>query len=320
MKMLSRAAHLHQLVRLDLIALTLAMGIAACSGGDSTSPPPPPQEQWNVVAERAWTMSGATEGYKCIAIHLTSDEYLTGFRLVAPTSVQNEVLLTVSDAPVMEGAFDCGAGSLGPQLIYAASLGTAAIEFPSGFGVHVSAGQYVWLNIHLVNLADTSVTDSTRLEARVGTAADVANPIDMTFAGTFLINIPPDGQTHTATGSCYAPADSHVLAFLPLMRSRAVHQTVTLTADSTSQVLFDEDFDWQHDTYSQLATPLQIHAGSRIITKCSYINQGAQTEQYGESANNESCFSAIYRYPVSTASNFLACAAAGDGTFDVRRE
>jgi hypothetical protein len=320
MKMLSRPAHLHQLVRLDLIALTLVTAVAACSSRDSTSPPPPPQQQWNAVAERAWTMPAETEGYKCVGVHVTSDEYLTGFRLAAPSPVQNEVLLTVSDAPVTEGAFDCYPGSLETRLIYAASLGTTAIEFPTGFGVHVSAGQYLLLNIHLVNQADTSVADSTRIEARVGTAADVTTPMDMTLAGTLLINIPNDGQTHTATGGCYAGADSHVLAFLPLMRSRAVHQTVSVTADTTSQLLFDQDFDWQHDTYVQLATPFLIHAGSRIMTLCSYINHGAQTEMYGESAENESCFSAIYRYPVSTASNFLACAATGGGTFDVSRE
>jgi hypothetical protein len=320
MKMLSRAALRRPLVPLDLAALTLVIGIAACSGHDSTSPPPPPQDEWSVTAERAWTMPAQVEGYKCVGIHVTSDEYITGFRLASPTSVQNEVTLTVSDTPVPDGAFDCGAGSMSARLIYAASLGTAAIEFPTGFGVHVSAGQYLLLNIHLLNPADTTVTDSTRIEGRVGTAADVATPIDMTMAGTFLINIPSDGQVHTATGSCHAAADTHVLAFLPLMRSRGVHQTVSVAADTTQQVLFDQDFDWQHISYTQLTTPALIHMGDEILTQCSYVNNGGQTENYGEAAANESCFSAVYRYPVSTASNFLSCAANVGANFDVRRE
>ena len=273
-----------------------------------------------MVAQRAWTMPPEQEGYKCVGIHVTSDEYITGFRLASPTSVQNEVTLTVSDASVPEGAFDCYPGSMSARLIYAASLGTAAIEFPTGFGVHVSAGQYLLLNIHLVNPADTTVTDSTRIEGRVGTAADVATPIDMTMAGTFQINIPSDGQEHTATGLCYAAADTHVLAFLPLMRSRGVHQTVYSVADTTQQVLFDQDFDWQHISYTQLTTPALIHMGDEILTRCSYVNNGGQTENYGEAATNESCFSAVYRYPVSTASNFLSCAANIGANFDVRRE
>jgi hypothetical protein len=226
----------------------------------------------------------------------------------------------VSDAPLTEGAFDCYPGSLNNQLIYAASLGTAAVEFPTGFGVHVSAGQYLLLNIHLVNPADTSVTDSTRIETRVGTAADVTTPIDMSFAGSFLINIPSDGQEHTATGYCYAAADTHVLALLPLMRSRGVHQTVDDVNGSTHNLLFDQDFDFQHDSYTQLTTPALIHMGDKLLTQCSYVNNSGQTETYGEQAINESCFSAIYRYPVSTASNFLACANNIGANFSFTRE
>ena len=319
MTLLSHAAQLRHPASLAPAALTLVLALAACSGGDSTSPPPP-TDQWSVAAERAWTMPAASEGFKCLGIHVTSDEYFTGFRLADPGSAQNEVMLTVSDSPVTEGAFDCSAGSLGAQLVYAASVGTTAIEFPAGFGVHVSAGQYLFLNIHLVNLSDTSVADSTRIEARVGTASDVATPIDMSVSGTFLINIPSDGQVHTATGTCDAAADTHVLAFLPLMRSRAVHQTVDVVVGSTHQLVLDQTFDVQHDIYSQLATPVLIHMGDEIVTQCSYVNTGTHTENYGESADNESCFDAIYRYPVSTASNFLACAATGGANFDFTRE
>ncbi|HEY2898009.1 MAG TPA: hypothetical protein VGJ12_12800 [Gemmatimonadaceae bacterium] len=319
MKMLRRAAHPRALVRLYLAALALVVG-AACSGRDATSPPPPPQDQWIVAAERAWTIIGGAETYKCVGIHVTSDEYFTGFRLAGPSAEQREVLLTVSDSPVPEGPFDCGAGTDANRLIYAASLGTGAIEFPTGFGVHVSAGQYLLLNIHIVNLTGPDITDSTRLEARIGTATDVATPIDMTMAGTFLINIPSDGQVHTAGGACFALADTHVLAFLPLMRSRGVHQSVEVVSGSSHNLLFDQDFDWQHVSYTQLTTPALIHMGDKIDAICSYVNNGGQTETYGESSTNESCFSAIYRYPVSATSNFLSCANNLDGTFDVARE
>jgi hypothetical protein len=321
MKMLSRTDHLRELVLLDLAALLLVLGTAACSSRDSTAPPPPPPEdQWNVVAEGAWTMPAEAEGYRCVGVHVTSDEYITGFRLASPTSAQNEVLLTVSDTQGTEGPFDCNPGSLNNRLIYAASRGTAAIEFPTGFGVHVSAGQYLLLNIHLVNAADTNITDSTRIEGRVGTAADVVTAMDMSFAGSFLINIPSDGQEHTSTGYCLAAADTHVLAFLPLMRSRGVHQTVDDVNGSTHNLLFDQDFDVQHDSYTQLTTPVLIHMNDKILTQCSYVNNSGQTENYGESSTNESCFSAIYRFPVSTASNFLACANNIGANFAFRRE
>jgi hypothetical protein len=317
MRMLARAALLRPLVLIEILSLVIAIG--GCSGGDSTSPPPGHEDTWNVVAGRTWTMPGMAEGYRCFGMHVTSDEYLTGFRLANASPVQNETLLTVLGTAVQEGPFECDAGTLGTHLIYAASVGTTPIEFPTSFGVHVSAGQYLLLNIHLVNPADTSVSDSTRIEARIGSATDVATPIDMTMGGTFQINIPNDGQVHTATGSCRAGADKHALAILPFMRSRGVHQTVTVVADSTSQTIVDQGFDWRHNTYTQFSTPIQVRLSSRVITTCSYINSGSQTETYGESSANESCFSAMYRYPISDSGNFYSCAEGG-GSFDFTRE
>jgi hypothetical protein len=313
----------------SIVAIAAMSGIVAmvggCGGSDSTRPapppppPPPPPDEWRDVAGRSWTMPAESEGYVCFAVHLTSDEYLTGFRLVSPNAAQREVMLTVSDTPVTEGAFACNPGSLGPHLIYAASGATGPIEFPAGFGVHVRAGEYVWLNIHLDNAGDASVTDSTRVEARIGTAADVTTPIDMEMAGTFLINIPPDGLVHTATGVCYTSEDDHLLAFLPLMRSAGTHQTVSIRSDSATQVIFDQNFDLQHDDYTQPATPITVDSLNRLFTVCSYVNNGSGTLAYGESARNESCFAAIYRYPTSATGTLYDCAE-GVASFVVKRE
>lgn len=312
--------------RSSVVSLALLLGtmatVAGCGGGDSTRPapppPPPPADVWHDVIGRSWTMPGEQEGYVCFVVHLTSDEYLTGFRLVSPNPGQNEVMLTVSDAPVTEGAFSCDAGAVASRLIYAASGATAPIEFPAGFGVHVSAGQYLWLNVHVRNVADSSLTDSTRVEARIGTSADVTTPIDMQMAGSFLINIPNDGQTHTASGYCEATVDNHLLAFLPLMRSAGKHQTVSIPT-GTPRVIFDQDFDLQHDDYTQFATPVIINAGDRLDTVCSYVNTGSKTLTYGESSSNESCFAAIYRYPTSATSSLYDCAEI-HASFDVKRE
>jgi len=303
--------------QIALVVLTSALAIlTGCGGGDSTSPPPVPPVVWNVVAGRSWTMPAGTEGYVCVGVHVTSDGYFTGFRLASPNPAQNEVLLTVTSASGTEGPFACGAGSLDNELLYAANQGTTPIEFPAGFGVHVSAGQYMLLNIHVVNRADTSVTDSTRIEARIGTAADVTTPIDMSLGGTFQINIPSDGQLHTATGQC-AAGNAHVLALLPLMRSRGVHQTVTSVLGTESQTVFEQDFDLEHDSYTQLVTPFQLPSGALLRTVCSYVNTSGTTKAYGESADNESCFSALYRYPLSTGALF-SCAEGQ--SFDIRRE
>ena len=154
-------------------AVLTAVFLAACSGGDSTSPPPGHQDQWSLLADRAWTMPAHAEGYKCVGLRVTTDEYITGFRLVAPSSAQAEVLLTVAGDSSTQGSFDCYPGSLFAKLIYAASHGTTQLQFPSGFGVHVAAGKYLLLNIHVNNTTAAAVSDSTRIEALIGTSSEV---------------------------------------------------------------------------------------------------------------------------------------------------
>ncbi|MDQ2929815.1 MAG: hypothetical protein M3Y05_03205, partial [Gemmatimonadota bacterium] len=169
-----------------------AMIIAGCSGGDSTSPPPGHQDVWTAIASRGWTIAAESEGYKCYGAQLSADEYITGFRLAAPSAAQTELFVFVMDSPPTLGSFDCSSSTGGGHLIYAASIGTTPIDFRAGQGVHVAAGKYLLLNVHIVNASDASVADSTRIEGRVGTAGDVTTPLEMVLAGSLAFSFPGD--------------------------------------------------------------------------------------------------------------------------------
>lgn len=293
-----------------LVLLNVAVVVAACSGGDSTSPPPPPHDVWNALASRSWTIPAQTEGYKCFGTQLSTDEYITGFRLASPSVAQAAVFLMVTDVPPTLGSSDCNGGTLAGHLIYAGRLGTTPITFAAGQGVHVAAGEYLLLNIHLDNSGDADVTDSTRIEGRVGTASGVTTPLEMILAGSLNINIPSDGATHTASGSCLTASNEHFVALVPLMRSRATHQKVSLTAvsDTIPQVIYDAPFDPTHVLYTPLTPDLSVPAGDRLSVVCSYINNTGYTLMFGESSQNEFCFTGVYRYPVGPANQFLNCA------------
>jgi hypothetical protein len=103
------------------------------------------------------------------------------------------------------------------------------------------------------------------------------------------------------------------------MRSAAIHQTLSIQVDTTRQTVFDQDFDLQHDNYDLPASPIQIGVDNKLFTVCSYQNTGGGTLTYGESSHNESCFSAIYRYPASATSSLYDCAE-GIASFDIKRE
>ena len=89
------------------------------------------------------------------------------------------------EAAAKPGDFDCIRGAVGgSEMIYASGTGTDAIEFPAGEGVHVLAGQYLLLVIHLRNASDSAVSSSTRIEARDATAQEVTTPIHVLLAGS----------------------------------------------------------------------------------------------------------------------------------------
>ncbi|HEV7703459.1 MAG TPA: hypothetical protein VGO46_04165 [Gemmatimonadaceae bacterium] len=159
---------------------------AACAGDSRPAHQKRPEAIWNLVAHRSWTIPAGAEAYQCHTERLASDEYLTGFRIIAPHAAQSRVTLSVLGHSPTQGDFECSGGAASEsEMIYASGAGTDAFEFPSGQGVHLAAGQYLLLVVHLRNTASSAVTASTRIEGRVGRASEMRSPIEMRFAGGY---------------------------------------------------------------------------------------------------------------------------------------
>lgn len=160
--------------------------IAGCAGDSRPVHAKRPAATWNVVAQRSWTIPAGAEAYQCRTERLAKDEYLSGFRIVAPHPAQSRVTLSVLGHSPTQGDFDCSGGAAGEsEMIYASGAGTDAFEFPAGQGVHLAAGQYLLLVVHLKNAASNAVSASTRIEGRAGKASEMRAPIEMHFAGGY---------------------------------------------------------------------------------------------------------------------------------------
>lgn len=299
--------------------------LAACGGGDSISPnppsppppPPPPGEVWSSVAQRSWTVPGASEAYKCHTILVASDEYFTGFRLASPSAAQTEVFLTMRPTAVTTGDQDCDLGTVsGGEAIYAAAQGTTPVTFAGGKGVHIAAGQYVTLLIHIVNTMASSITASSTIEGRVAAASAVTTPIDMFFAGRLNFTFSLQSDSVDINAGCSAVNDSHLLAQIPIMRGHGIHERTFVTDDGGTHSLFDSSFDPLHVVYSSLATDFAVAAAQhpRLNVSCSYANSTGAVVNFGESAQDELCLAGIYRYPPKppTSASPLECALGQD--------
>lgn len=295
-----------------VIALVL---VAACKAGppsesvDAPSgpgvPDGPTADGWTPLIARSWTLiSGATNTYKCTRIKVANDLWVAGFRAASPLGTHHAVL-TISTTNTQTGDYDCSAGSLDTQMLYASGVGTDDLVFPAGVAMHIPAGTYINLNLHLFNATDNRLDNSSGVLVKVVQPADVQHEADMMFSGTALIVIPNDGKLYTAQGGCAAPNDWHIFTLWPHMHQVATHQTWSYTPSGATMptTLLDDQFLFAEQRNYPITDTL-IHKGDQILTTCSYVNNTKTTITFGDGSDKEMCFTGMYKYP------------AGGGKFD----
>lgn len=300
--------HRGRLFALCAIACT-SLSLSACGGTDSTSPPPVKQEKWATVGSVSWSLGHDNEGYQCYVIQVPSEQYITGFRLASPNPIQAEVQLSMSESALPLIPTNCSVATQAGRLIYASTKGTSAIEFPSGKGVHIPAGSYLLFNVHLTNPTNARVEDSTKIEGRVGNAADVTTPLTMFFAGVENLNIPADNLPHLQIGGCASTTDEHLVAVMPLMRDRGTHQAVKLVVGNDTTSILDAAYDPLHVSYSVFDSDVHVPVGGKIRVECTYVNDTGSFISFGDSSDSETCYAGFYHYATDAGSgDIYACA------------
>ncbi|MCE9580407.1 MAG: hypothetical protein K8W52_45230 [Deltaproteobacteria bacterium] len=255
---------------------------------------------------RDWALNpGDTDIYKCVRITVPQDMYIQAFKAVAPLGTHHTVVTISTDGA--DGDYDCNAGSLDSQMLFATGVGTDTLSFPDGVAVKVLAGQHINLNLHLFDATDNPLSGHTAIMVKTIPAAQVQQQAEMVFAGTFNINIPSDNLEHTAHGGCTLNHDATISVLWPHMHQTAVHQKVMLTpVGGAAKPILDDDYSFTEQRNYPQAVPIQVHSGDQIDVTCSYINNTGSPKTFGESSTSEMCFTGIYRYPAS-ASNLFEC-------------
>jgi Copper type II ascorbate-dependent monooxygenase, C-terminal domain len=281
--------------------LVALVALAACKSDTPETPDAGPDanptaDGWTPLLGRSWTLApGATNTYKCTRIKVANDMWIAGFRAASPLGTHHSVL-TISTVSLQTGDYDCGPGSLDTQMLYAAGVGTDDLLFPPGVAMHLPAGTYINLNLHLFNATDNPLADTSGVMVKVVQQADVQHEADMMFSGTFSISIDNDGMPHTAGGGCTAPSDWHIFTLWPHMHQTAVHQTWSYTHASVTTSLIDDDFLFDEQRNYPITDTL-IHKGDRIQTVCTYVNNTKSVMTWGDGSDKEMCFTGMYKYP-----------------------
>ncbi|HVM11067.1 MAG TPA: hypothetical protein VM638_01140 [Actinomycetota bacterium] len=279
-------------MRALLLPFLSAALLAACttSGGtgddddDGSSPTPTPT--WSVLMTGDWTLPAYSEDTADVH-QKTMDRtvYIGGIRPIAPLGTHHTVLYLGSPA--------------GTNMIYASGVGTGEIVFPEGVGLKLNQGQLISLELHIFNTSDTELSGTSGVEILEVSAADVEQEADIFLPGPLSLSIPPS-QTHTVTDPCVLNAPANFFAIFPHMHQLGTHFKTTLTINGTTRVLHDAPYYFDQQYFTPF-TPIAMGAGDTITTECTWNNTTTQTVEWGESSNEEMCFSILYRWPAQAA-------------------
>jgi hypothetical protein len=309
-----------RLARLASFGLTCvtSLSLAACGGGgsgdddddddspdaDVTVPPDADNSDFVSLIQRSWSIPPG-EQYKCIGVQADQDYYINTFRPLGPTGTHHTVL-SISDSlggfgGLQSGEYDCGAGSLALEMLFASGVGTDDLALPEGVALKIEQGQWIHLNLHLFNTQPSGNLDGTSgILIKAIPEAEVVHEAEMVFAGDGNLNIPANmspGTTHWESGGCTFDEPATLMAYWPHMHQYATHQRVTLTVNGTEMTLHDEPFAFTDQYNFPLDTPIEVDNGDSIFVECGYFNDTNQAVDFGDSSEQEMCFTGLYRYP-----------------------
>lgn len=270
-------------------------------GADIPDSPPIPDGYTRLIG-RTWSLPAPTSStpdeYRCVRFTVTEDMYITNIIAQAPAGTHHTVL-TFAGSNGTSGPDgnqdDCGVGTLGRVMLYASGVGTSPLDFPTDVGVKVSAGQQLHLNLHLFNATDEPLAGDTAILVK-SQPTPPPQIAEMVFAGAFIFQIQP-GQTFSKSGGCTASQPFKIFATWPHQHQLGTHHKFTVTRGTDVTTLHDGAYTFSEQNYYLTTPEFSVEAGDKLSTTCTWMNTTNGTVGWGESSNQEMCFTGLYRYP-----------------------
>lgn len=308
---------------LGVMLVTGLLGAGACGGGGGQPPgddtpdaaggddtPDADPDGWQVLASGTWTLptptTGNTDFYYCIYATIPRDIYVKAFRPLIPPGTHHTVatFLDAGDSHA-DGIFPCNVSTNGQNMFYGSGVGSPDFIFPTGVGLHFTAGQRVLINLHLYNATDGELTGTSGTLFQEATPAEIQHEAEIILAGpTINLNVPPgstvqSGTCHLSNTGLSQPVQ--VFSLSQHMHKLGTHLKSTVTRGGGSFDLQDIDYAFESQTF-QLVTPtVELEPTDVLTTYCSYDNTTGSTVTFGESSDDEMCFTDLFYYPAQQA-------------------
>jgi len=173
-------------------------------------------------------------------------------------------------------------------------------SFPAGVGMTVPAGQMLRIEAHYINTTSAALegTGNVQFEGLPVSAAGAYIEANFGFWGTLDINIPANSTYSTPVK--FQPGIAGTTAFAVSSHQHhlgtAVQVWMSTDASDTSNQILDET-NWAAPALVDLAPAPTFNGSNGFNYQCSWDNTTSSPVTFGESAEDEMCFVALYYYP-----------------------
>jgi len=186
-----------------------------------------------------------------------------------------------------------------PEPLFASSteVPDEKVDFPSGVGIALKAGEQLIFDYHYVNPTAQPITGEIYLNLDFAPAGAQLQPAKVyVFGNMGGIDIPAHG-TESLTTTCTFPNDTHVVSVTPHMHQLGVgFKIMRYDGTQPTDTLYQTDT-WD-DPKTEIFDPvLDMKAGEGLTFTCDWDNTTDKAVGFGQTSKDEMCFVFGYYYP-----------------------
>jgi hypothetical protein len=248
-----------------------------------------------VLAQGDWSLPAGAEDYYCIVATIPETIYVGTFRPMIPVGTHHTVV-TMYTGNLADGIHPCNAGTGGQRMIYGSGVGSPDFTFPPGVAIKLNAGDRILVNLHLFNSTDGVLNGTSGTLAKTIPADQVQNEAELVLMGPVGFTIPGGGET-TINGSCTMDGTVHLIAVAPHMHMLGTYWKATVIKGGQEMPLKEAPYTFDDQTFYYIDPAVDLAAGDKVKTYCTYNNPGMNSVGFGDSSNDEMCFSSVYYWP-----------------------
>jgi hypothetical protein len=301
-------------LRYVLVGLFCA-ALAACGGSgnadddDDTAVDAPSVDTaipdgWTSLMEGDWSLAAGQEGYYCTYATVPRDMYVKAFRPLIPLGTHHTVVTRLDSGGMPDGTYPCNVGTNGQSMVYGSGVGSPDFVFPDRVGLFLPAGTRLLSNLHLYNASDEPLSGRSGVLIQEGTDAEIDHDAEIVLAGpTFTLQV-PTGES-VQQGNCSISSITNepitVFALSQHMHKLGHHMRSVITRGSEQITLQDIDYNFENQTFQLKNPTIELRPGDTLTTYCSYNNTTGSPVTFGESSDDEMCFTDLFYYPAQGA-------------------